>query len=563
MIKSLNEETLGKLNGYSNRMKVTLDHTKITDDLVDFPLMIPLAYGLPTEPIIKHLIEVPTPLTINFSESAPGVDTKYWSYGSSQDSTFSVDNIGINLTRWRHTVSGAALVYGRVVLVGDFVVELDFTNLVATSGWQILYLEVINCFFGSSQTNSGVFQARAGYTSSKVFEGAGSITGWLTSLSTVSAARVNDYGSLRLTRVGSSITTAYRDGTGSWVSLAATTVNAAPMTVNVGMYCTTAGGSGTITQVRYVSGTLYRRIENLPNLFTAGIDGNYLDSTITPSYGNRSDLFIRIPKIYKDFDTSFYIYYDKDKPTVPTTSTRRRSTFDLDVTYMGLGNDPNVMNDYGQHAVGVNSQNVSDRWNPGFMLNNGYKTSATANKSELLADPRHLSKQVTLEVVIKRHTFSGSDWEFLFGQPSIVNGGYNTKCLRLIGTDALDGTKKRVVFYIGDSQNPPISSTVVSTTYLSLNQEYYIVGTYDGAFLKMYINGVLEASVASTRVVAYTAQPMQIASESYENGTTTGFAKVTTYMARHSKVCRSAAWIKANYDAMQRNLLTFGPAETL
>jgi YD repeat-containing protein len=63
--------------------------------------------------------------------------------------------------------------------------------------------------------------------------------------------------------------------------------------------------------------------------------------------------------------------------------------------------------------------------------------------------------------------------------------------------------------------NPTTSSqlvlrTVCSTTLINYNQTYRVTGTYDGSRLKIYINGNLENSLATTGTIATDTRPLLI-----------------------------------------------------
>jgi parallel beta-helix repeat protein len=66
-----------------------------------------------------------------------------------------------------------------------------------------------------------------------------------------------------------------------------------------------------------------------------------------------------------------------------------------------------------------------------------------------------------------------------------------------------DGT---LWFAIGNTGGGEIA---MSSTSMATGQWYHIAGTYDGSSLKLYINGVLESTVASTRVLS-TTQPLRL-----------------------------------------------------
>ena len=68
------------------------------------------------------------------------------------------------------------------------------------------------------------------------------------------------------------------------------------------------------------------------------------------------------------------------------------------------------------------------------------------------------------------------------------------------------------------------NATIMSTTTITVGNVYYVVATYDGTTIKLYVNGTLESSAAATYVPATASQPgFGIGSR---NGNTTG----PTYM---------------------------------
>lgn len=69
----------------------------------------------------------------------------------------------------------------------------------------------------------------------------------------------------------------------------------------------------------------------------------------------------------------------------------------------------------------------------------------------------------------------------------------NTALLRMGDADITAGNKLQFVLYVGTQQAKLISNTVFAT-----NTWYHVAATYDGATMKIYVNGVLDASKAQT-----------------------------------------------------------------
>lgn len=104
---------------------------------------------------------------------------------------------------------------------------------------------------------------------------------------------------------------------------------------------------------------------------------------------------------------------------------------------------------------------------------------------------------------------------------------------------------------IADSQ-----VSVTATTAMANGTWYHIVGTYDGATQKIYVNGALEASRARTGSVSDYGQALAIGKSGIDNNSNFDGA---VDEARVSSTARSADWIKlcyANQKAGQK-LVTF------
>ncbi|MFT3978894.1 MAG: PKD domain-containing protein [Ferruginibacter sp.] len=80
-----------------------------------------------------------------------------------------------------------------------------------------------------------------------------------------------------------------------------------------------------------------------------------------------------------------------------------------------------------------------------------------------------------------------------------IESGTNAALLRF-GDDGLANNKLQFVLSIGGAQKKLASATTFST-----GTWYHIAATYDGATMKLYVNGVLDASVAQTGAVTANA----------------------------------------------------------
>gem|GEM_PF-2614883 len=87
-------------------------------------------------------------------------------------------------------------------------------------------------------------------------------------------------------------------------------------------------------------------------------------------------------------------------------------------------------------------------------------------------------------------------------------------------------------------------TSVTSTSATSIGQWYHVVGTYDQSSMKIYVNGVLEASKAQTGVIADYMQGLTFGKYGMDNVSNFN-GKIDE--VRISSEARSADWIKLSY----------------
>ena len=126
---------------------------------------------------------------------------------------------------------------------------------------------------------------------------------------------------------------------------------------------------------------------------------------------------------------------------------------------------------------------------------NGTSALVTINDAASL----HLSTAMTLEAWVSAST---------------VNAIYRDVIYK--GNDAyyLEGTSTKSAFPSGGGTFGTASGEVFGTAKLTANTWTHLATTYDGANLRMYVNGKLVATLAKTGVIPTSANPLQIGGDS-------------------------------------------------
>jgi hypothetical protein len=143
----------------------------------------------------------------------------------------------------------------------------------------------------------------------------------------------------------------------------------------------------------------------------------------------------------------------------------------------------------------------------------------------------------SVEAWINRGTVGdGTDWRWIVGKNTVVTPREGWMVV-------IHQTGNDVVFerFSNDTRN-----AIDSTTVTAAGTWYHVVATYDGATMRLYINGVQEASASSTISMANTTLPLRIGTNT---GSATNFYEGLVDEVAVYNAALSATQVKQHYDA--------------
>ncbi|MDB5047543.1 MAG: hypothetical protein JWO30_614 [Fibrobacteres bacterium] len=188
---------------------------------------------------------------------------------------------------------------------------------------------------------------------------------------------------------------------------------------------------------------------------------------------------------------------------------------------------------YGNHGTGAAMTAASD---VAGTVGTAAAFNAVSNQGILIPANAslHPTGNLTLEVWIK--TTTQAQYKRYLGRPfSSVADPWNEYSLEA------DVTGTKVNFSISIAN---VQASVTCATAMTAGTWYHVVGVYDGAEQRIYVNGTLDGTVARTGTVSDFGQSLAIGKYALDNGS--NFDGVVDE-ARVSRAARSADWIKLSY----------------
>ncbi len=283
-------------------------------------------------------------------------------------------------------------------------------------------------------------------------------------------------------------------------------------------------------------------------------DGTVLSHEIeTWDESGTSEVWVKIPKLNASSSTDFiYMYYnnaavgDGQDPTgVWDSSHSGVWHLDEDPTISA----PQMSDSTGNGNHGTTQGSISNASYPIAGQINGAVDFDGTNDYVQVSDSESLSPTSAITV---EAWFKGSV-ENTGGLIGIVNkshgGGVNNQPYGLHIEDGVVGFVTTLTF-----------SNTYSALYDGITDDtwYYVVGTYDGENMQLYVNGTLQDTTASPGIVDNDAN-LNIGQQ--KDGFNRFFDGIIDEVRVHS-TNRSSEWIEAQYISMSNNMNSFGPEET-
>jgi prenyltransferase beta subunit len=551
------------LNGWNNRIKLTLDHTAVDSDLTDFPVRLHLsaASGINAGDVSDIFNQLTlTSADDNFS-GADGdfPDSDKWSISYFAE---------IANGQLRIPSSGAYRpVTGKFSLYNDFDIQVDYG---------------FDQYPGDVSSWESIFKVRDGMDySGKQLQISRRYTGVHdiafnkrenNSWSTVGTYNTTEQsGRFRLTRTGSIFTSYYWNGTG-WAALGSYTYSSWSGTAIVEFASNSMSGNPEnvvlFDNFTVNAGTISYSGYSKKIAVTTG-DGKtrcYVEVENWDDINNEANLWVKVPSVSAAADTTLYLYYDSSRP--------------LNTEYVGnTGEYPaRRVWDNGFISVYHMAQNLSDSAQQvkdstenshsgmaSYTMNSGNLVDGQIGKAlnfslddrdaiDLGADPDFdVTELLTIEALARPSQFR--DWDSIVSKAwSADVYPWNTYSLNLSNNNTVSESVNFSIAIGGTEYG------VSSARQIAASENVYAAGVYDGSNLYVYLDGQQEASAPVTGLMNVNSSIPVTVGKNYWHLYNSFNGEIDE--VRISDVGRSPAWIRATSYSHNDNLITFGPVIT-
>jgi YD repeat-containing protein len=281
-------------------------------------------------------------------------------------------------------------------------------------------------------------------------------------------------------------------------------------------------------------------------IFTSDSAGSttlpFEQESYAPSTGH-INYWVQVPTLSHSSDTLIYMFYGNS--SVSTDQSNKNGTWDSN--YQGVWHLPN----------GTTLTANDSTSNPGNGTLNNSPSAATGQidgaasfggSNYVTVNKQYgLTTAVTLSAWVEFSNLSG--WQDILGQNTSSWGGGNAAFYFQKVVNGGDGCSRgsNVLGILFPTNNSECSSGVYSSTAVSTGTWYYVVATYDGSTVSLYINGSLSGTNSRSGSIGVQTGNLNIGS-GYYAGSVTDYLNGVVDEVRVSSSARSADWISTEYN---------------
>ena len=275
------------------------------------------------------------------------------------------------------------------------------------------------------------------------------------------------------------------------------------------------------------------------------------------SSGREAWLWVGVPVVSFSYDTVLFLYFDSTAPD--------------NTAYVGDTNDPAAELVWDAHHVGV--YHLSEGAGP-----DTYDSSLLNNHCGLAQNDHWATG-----IVDGDYEFDGvDDWAYCGDHASLrpeygltvaawLNVGEWGNLHAAVANQWDNGSTESGYWLGSQSSRGPLVFWVNTTLdgWIEANYDmttglwYHLVGTYDGAAVRLYVNGVEVSSATTSGAIDYDPLPFGLNIARYHDSNEDNRMDVTADEVHVSSVGRSAAWVRASYESQRDDFVGFGIEETL
>jgi len=307
---------------------------------------------------------------------------------------------------------------------------------------------------------------------------------------------------------------------------------------------------------------------NITNIFTDLVsDANYNKIMVmtadnvtqcyveVQSYSTSAEtayLWVKVPSVSSTVDTVLYLYYDTDMAAnttyvglVATTPAKAvwNSNYKI-VTHLEQdpsGTAPQVKDSTTNAKNGTSAGTMTTSDLVPAKINNGLDFDGSNDKIDF--GDAFVASTLMVEAIVYFNTISPSVMEYLVSKMGSSGEWY----LHL-------GSDNKFKF---QTYNGATAYSVIGTTVVSASTWYHVVGVADGANLKIYVNGILEATATQSLAISDTAMLVTYGWDGNSSANRQLNGRLDEVRISSPYQSNAAAYAKASYNSAWDTLVTF------